>query len=169
MRLAATLSLGLVCLPIAVAESQDEAIAVRVNGESPVVDGQLGDEVWRDAPPITDFVQRNPIEGAAPSESTEVRFAYTDRDLFVAFRGWDRDPHAVYGRLVRRDQRTSVDQFSLFLDSYHDGRTAFEFTFNPSGARREDRSAAHSVLPAPLRRGGLARLRPAATAQHQPP
>jgi hypothetical protein len=137
VRLAATLSLALICLPIAVAQSQDEAIAVRVNGEAPVVDGQLGDEVWRYAPAITDFVQRNPIEGAAPSESTEVRFAYTDRDLFVAFRGWDRDPDRVYGRLVRRDQRTSADQFSLFLDSYHDGRTAFEFSFNPSGARRD--------------------------------
>jgi hypothetical protein len=125
------------CLPLAVAQPQDEAVAVRVNGEAPVVDGHLADEVWRDALPITDFVQRNPIEGAAPSESTEVRFAFTDRDLYVAFRGWDRDPDRVYGRLVRRDARTAVDQFSLFLDSYHDGRTAFEFTFNPSGARRD--------------------------------
>jgi hypothetical protein len=120
-----------------VARSQDEAVAVRVNGETPVVDGRLEDGAWRYAPAITDFLQRNPIEGAAPSESTEVRFVYTDRDLFVAFRGWDRDPDKVYGRLVRRDQRTSADQFSLFLDSYHDGRTAFEFSFNPSGARRD--------------------------------
>ncbi len=124
------------CMPTAGAVAQ-EAIAVRVNGETPVVDGQLRDPAWGYAPAITDFVQRNPIEGAAPSESTVVRFAYTDRDLFVAFRAYDRTPDRVYGRLVRRDQRTAADQLSLFIDSYHEGRTAYEFTFNPSGARRD--------------------------------
>ncbi|UCF41859.1 MAG: carbohydrate binding family 9 domain-containing protein [Gemmatimonadota bacterium] len=136
MRLVLTLSAALACLPTAIL-AQEDAVAVRVNGEAPVVDGRLGDAVWGYAPAITDFVQRNPIEGAAPSESTSVRFAYSDRDLYVAFRGYDRDPDRVYGRLVRRDQRTSADQFSMFLDSHHDGRTAYEFSFNPSGARRD--------------------------------
>jgi hypothetical protein len=114
-----------------------EAAAARVNGEEPVVDGRLEDPTWRYAIPVADFLQRNPVEGAVPSESTEVRFAYTDHDLYVAFRGFDRQPDRVYGRLVRRDQRASSDDFSLFLDSYHDKRTAFEFTINPSGARRD--------------------------------
>lgn len=117
--------------------AQDVARAVRVSGAPPVVDGVLDDQAWQAALPVTDFVQRNPVEGAAPSESTAVRFVYTDHDLYVAFRGYDREPGEVYGRLVRRDQRTAADYFSLFLDSYHDRRTAFEFSINPSGARRD--------------------------------
>ena len=111
--------------------------AVRVNGSNPVVDGKLDEASWLLAPVLADFLQRNPIEGAAPSESTEVRFLYSERDLYVAFRGFDRDPDLVYGRLIRRDGRTASDGFSIFIDSYHDRRTAFEFSFNPSGARRD--------------------------------
>ncbi|NIM50892.1 MAG: hypothetical protein GTN62_10630 [Gemmatimonadales bacterium] len=136
MRFIAALSLGLTCAS-ATGLAAQEARAVRVNGDAPVIDGRLGDIAWRYAPPLTEFLQRDPVEGAAPSESTEVRFAYTDRDLYVAFRGFDRDPDRVYGRLVRRDQRTSADYFSLFIDSYYDQRTAFEFSINPSGARRD--------------------------------
>ncbi|MGD2136029.1 MAG: DUF5916 domain-containing protein [Gemmatimonadales bacterium] len=119
------------------AAAQEDAIAVRANGVQPVVDGALNDSAWHAAPPVTAFRQRNPDEGAAPTESTAVRFVYTDYDLYVAFRGYDRSPSEVYGRLVRRDQRTAADYFSLFIDSYHDKRTAFEFSINPSGARRD--------------------------------
>jgi hypothetical protein len=66
-----------------------------------------------------------------------VRIGYDDHALFVAFRGFDRAPQQIDSRLVRRDQFVSADNFTLYLDSYADGRTAFEFTFNPSGARRD--------------------------------
>ncbi|MFQ5703746.1 MAG: DUF5916 domain-containing protein [Gemmatimonadales bacterium] len=111
--------------------------AVRVRGSAPQIDGRLDDPAWSLAPAITRFLQRNPVEGAVPSESTAVKFLYTDRSLFVAFRGYDSEPNKVYGRLVRRDQRTSADGFSLFIDSFHDRRSAFEFSFNPSGSRRD--------------------------------
>ncbi|MDH3366437.1 MAG: carbohydrate binding family 9 domain-containing protein [Gemmatimonadota bacterium] len=124
-------------LPLSRASGQDAARAVRTNGNDPVVDGRLDDPAWTEAPPLTAFLQRNPIEGAAPSESTEVRFLYTDHALFVGFRGFDREPGRIVSRLVRRDQRISADNFSLFLDTYHDRRTAFEISINPSGARRD--------------------------------
>jgi hypothetical protein len=121
----------------AITQSVEEATATRLNGSTPVIDGRLDDAVWQGIDALTDFVQQNPIEGAAPSESTEVRIAYDEHALFVAFRGYDRAPELVVGRLVRRDQRIAADNFSLFLDSYNDRRTAFEFSINPSGARRD--------------------------------
>jgi hypothetical protein len=117
--------------------AQQEAQAVRIRGEEPVIDGKLDDPAWGQAPPITQLIQREPVEGAAVSESTEVRFVYNDRALFVAFRGYDREPEKIVGRLVRRDQRIISDYFNLFLDTYYDRRTAFEFSINPSGARRD--------------------------------
>lgn len=114
-----------------------EARAVRIHGDPPAIDGRLDEPVWQEAPPITQFVQREPVEGRAASESTEVRFLYTDRALYVGFRGFDREPNRIVGRLVRRDQRIISDYFNLFIDSYYDRRSAFEFSLNPSGARRD--------------------------------
>ncbi len=119
------------------ASAQQEARAVRVVGEAPVVDGRLDDAAWRTAPPLTDLRQRDPVEGAAASESTAVRFVYDDDALYVGFRGYDDDPAGIVSHLVRRDQRVSADEFSVALDSYDDGRTAFAFIVNPSGARRD--------------------------------
>jgi hypothetical protein len=111
--------------------------AARLNGSAPVIDGRLDDPAWDSIVPLTAFLQRNPIEGAPASELTEVRIGYDDRALFVGFRGYDRNPELVTGRLVRRDQRISADNFSIALDTYNEGRTAFEFSVNPSGARRD--------------------------------
>ena len=111
--------------------------AIRALPGAPVVDGRLDDEAWRTAPPLTEFLQKNPIEGAVPSESTEVRFVYTDRALYVGFRGYDSEPDRVYGRLMRRDQRASADRFTVTIDSYYDRRTAFEISINPAGTRRD--------------------------------
>ncbi len=132
---------ALACSTPALAEAQQEAreatAATRLNGTTPVIDARLDDPAWDGVRPVTGFLQRNPIEGAAPSESTEVRIAYDDRALFVGFRGYDRNPDLVTGRLVRRDQRVSADNFTISLDTYADRRTAFEFSVNPSGARRD--------------------------------
>ena len=57
------------------------------------------------APPLAQLLQKEPVEGAVPSESTEVRFVYDNRALYVAFRAYDRQPERVYGRLMRRDGR----------------------------------------------------------------
>ena len=38
----------------------------------PEVDGWLNDPCWRMAIPVTDFIQFDPVEGAAPSETTTV-------------------------------------------------------------------------------------------------
>jgi hypothetical protein len=114
-----------------------EVRAVRFQAAAPEIDGRLDDDAWIDAPALTGLLQKDPVEGAAPSESTEVRFVYDDRALYVGFRAFDREPDRIYGRLVRRDQRATTDGFSLFIDSYYDHRTSYEFTFNPSGARRD--------------------------------
>ncbi len=111
------------------------AYTVRVQGEPPEIDGVLDDPAWEGVPPITRLIQREPREGEVVSESTTVRFVYTDKDLYVGFRGYDSQ--RPYGRLVRRDQRTAADYFNLYIDSYYNQLQAYEFAINPSGARRD--------------------------------
>lgn len=137
MRLRGAWCSGWALVVLAARVAAQDAHAVRVQGDPPVIDGRLDETVWKGAPPLTQFTQREPVEGAAASESTEVRFLYTDRALYVGFRAFDREPARIVGRLVRRDQRIISDYFNLFIDSYYDRRSGFEFDINPSGARRD--------------------------------
>ena len=52
---------------------------------TPVLDGRLDDVAWRAATPIDDLRQREPLEGAAATERTEVRVVFdaTDRKSVV--------------------------------------------------------------------------------------
>ncbi len=113
------------------------ARAVPATPQAPVLDGRLDDPAWALATPITDFVQRDPVEGAAPSERTEVRFVYTDAALYVSVRAYDSQPDAIVGRLTRRDEFSESDWIFVAIDSYMDRRTAFLFGVNAAGVKRD--------------------------------
>ncbi|HLM69302.1 MAG TPA: hypothetical protein VK358_17310, partial [Longimicrobium sp.] len=69
--------------------------AVRITGAAPQVDGRLDDAAWAAAPVMSDFVQKEPVEGAAPTDRTEVRFIYDDDALYIGARMHARDPRSV--------------------------------------------------------------------------
>ena len=47
------------------------------------VDGRLDEPAWLLAPIIDGFKQREPVEGAEPSERTVVRVLYDDEAIFI--------------------------------------------------------------------------------------
>ena len=104
---------------------------------APVLDGEDGDLVWRDAPAITQFRQHDPVEDGDPRFRTEARVAYDDRYLYVLVRAYDPAPDSVMAFLSRRDQRTQSDYIHLMVDSYNDKRTGYRFTVNPRGVKRD--------------------------------
>ncbi|MCY3791937.1 MAG: hypothetical protein OXH63_24435, partial [Gemmatimonadetes bacterium] len=57
----------------------------------PNIDGRLDDPVWDQAPTITDFFQREPVEGAPPTEQTQVRILFDDDYLYFALRCFDSE------------------------------------------------------------------------------
>src|SRR2546425_10880516 len=110
--------------------------AVRVD-RAPVVDGRLDDPEWSLAPAVTDFRQTDPDEGAPVSELTAVRVLYDGTAVYVGARLFDSAPARIVRRLARRDASTHSDEFRVFLDSYHDRRTAFEFIVNAAGVKKD--------------------------------
>ena len=52
--------------------------------EPPRIDGRLDDTVWSQAPVTDRFFQREPVEGARPTERTEVRVLFDDLHLYFA-------------------------------------------------------------------------------------
>ena len=66
--------------------TRKHAAAARVPNGAIRVDGRLDEPAWRTVTPVTDFVQKDPVEGAAPTDPMEVRIAYDDDVLYVGAR-----------------------------------------------------------------------------------
>ncbi len=112
--------------------------AVAVFSSAPmVIDGDFSEAAWEQAPRITDFLQREPAEGRAPTFATEARVVYDASALYVAVRAFDAEPDRIVGILTRRDQPSPSDWLSVVVDSYFDRRSAYEFAVNPVGVKRD--------------------------------
>ncbi|HYJ78098.1 MAG TPA: DUF5916 domain-containing protein, partial [Longimicrobiaceae bacterium] len=112
-----------------------QATAVRIQGRAPELDGRLDDAAWAAAPAVSDFVQKEPTEGAAPSGRTEVRFLYDDHALYVGARMHSPDPSSIQAPVSRRDNGVQAEFIQLSLDTYHDRRTAYTFGVTAAGTR----------------------------------
>jgi hypothetical protein len=97
------------------------------------IDGLRNDIAWGSAQSITSFTQREPDEGAGPTESTDVRVVYDDDALFVSARMYDSAPDSIVARLGRRDADLESDHFVVFLDPYNDDRSGYYFGINAAG------------------------------------
>jgi len=101
----------------------------------PVIDGKDDDAIWRTAPPITAFKQWQPTEGKEPRFKTEAKVAYDAANLYVFVRSFDPHPDSIIKLLERRDSFTPSDMVWVFVDSYHDRRTGYEFGVNAAGVK----------------------------------
>jgi len=110
--------------------------AVRAD-RAPQLDGRLDDAAWAQATSVRDLLQSVPDEGRPASESTEVRIVYDADAVYVGARLFDAEPGRIVRRLARRDASTHSDEFRVLFDSYHDRRTAFEFTVNAAGVHTD--------------------------------
>ncbi len=104
----------------------------------PTIDGRLDDAVWRSAEVLTDFVQREPVEGNPVSERTEVRILTDGEALYVGAWLYDREAHLIVpSEKIRDVTLTNSDYFAFILDTYHDRQNGFVFGTTPSGVEHD--------------------------------
>jgi hypothetical protein len=116
------------------AADRKQATATRIPNGSIRVDGRLDDEVWQKAMPITDFIQKEPNEGAAPTDPMEVRLAYDDEAFYVGARMHSGDGR-IQAPLGRRDATEQVEHILVAFDTFLDRRTAVVFGVTAAGVR----------------------------------
>lgn len=109
--------------------------AMRLTTSSPRIDGKIDDAVWSNAHWVTQFTQREPVEGGSPSVRTEVAFAYDDAALYVAARMQSPGGAPARALVTRRDREGSSEQLIISLDTYRDRRTAYSFGVTAAGVR----------------------------------
>src|SRR5689334_19595000 len=73
------------------------------------LDGTFNETVWDSVPAVSDFRQREPKDGGAPTFTTEVKVAYDDTSLYVAVRARDPEPNKLVGLRTRRDSQSPSD------------------------------------------------------------
>ena len=99
------------------------------------IDGRLDEEVYRQVPAITEFIQQEPQEGAPVSESTSAWVLYDDDNIYVSCRCLMADRSKIVANDMRRDSTNlrQNDNFGVFLDTFHDLRNGYLFYVSPVG------------------------------------
>ena len=102
--------------------------------ESPSIDGFLGEAVWQQAPVMTGFIQREPMDGQPASERTEVRVVFDAEALYVGVWAFDSQAENItYGERIRDYEVRQSDNVVFVLDTYNDDQNGFVFGTTPTG------------------------------------
>ena len=137
--------------PIVAQDEQVSAYRIRAGSPDAIrIDGRLTEDVWTRFPALTGFRQREPLEGLAATERTEIRIAYDDEALYIAVMAYDSRPDEIVARILQRDKLLKADRFgqagvtaagddvvAILLDPFHDHRNGVLFATNPNGAEFE--------------------------------
>ena len=103
------------------------------------LDGQLNEPVYQTVPPVTDFVQQEPNEGAPATEHTDVWVMFDSDHIYVSFRCLESDPAQMIVNEMRRDNSGVFRNANVafILDTFYDRRNGVEFLVNPMGGRMD--------------------------------
>ena len=137
------LTLNLVCL-LGISIFAQEIVPKRQyqttsigNQSAPKIDGLINDKAWELVKWSGNYVEWSPEENTAPTEQSQLKILYDDKNIFVAFRCFDKDPAGIVKRLSRRDGFDG-DWVEINIASLGDERTAYSFTISVSGVKGEE-------------------------------
>ncbi|MCK4764875.1 MAG: carbohydrate binding family 9 domain-containing protein [Candidatus Aminicenantes bacterium] len=128
------LTIGSVLYPAAV-----HLQAVKIN-TGPKIDGLLNDAVWQEALPFSNFKMIDPDVGQKPSEKTELRVLYDEKNLYIGVFCFTSDPAQITVTNLKHDQgerERGNDLVRVLLDPFQDKRNAYVFFVTAGGARTD--------------------------------
>jgi hypothetical protein len=108
----------------------------------PKIDASLDEPAWQNAVVAKDFIQNFPKPGDAASVKSEVKIMYDNNAIYIGAVLFD-DPALIRKQLTARDgeQRTDVDYFSVFFDTYNDNQNGFQFLVTSANVQTDARLA----------------------------
>lgn len=109
-------------------------ITHRLTTPPPVIDGKLNDACWKTGTWSTHFTQLVPDEGGKPSQRTELKILYDNKNIYVAIRAYDTHPNKIQKIAGPRDEFQG-DMVGVNFDSYNDDQTGFEFDLTAYGQK----------------------------------
>ncbi len=100
-----------------------------------VIDGELNDEDWKNAPAATNFVQRQPTYKKPErfENRTEVKILYDDDAIYIAGYCHESNKDSISSELVGRDMIGANDFLGVIFDTYNDRINGFGYYVTPLG------------------------------------
>ena len=104
-------------------------------GETLRLDGTLSNPAWQRAPVHRQFVEKDPVNGAAPPQETQVQVLFDERALYVGITALDTAPERIRMPLVRADQVNRTQDFVVvYIDAIGTRSAAQFFRVNAAGS-----------------------------------
>ncbi|MDO8794687.1 MAG: DUF5916 domain-containing protein, partial [Vicinamibacterales bacterium] len=119
-------------------DEQGRATVRAVRIEAPIkVDGRMNEAPYGQVPPMTDFIQMEPVEGQPATEKTEVWVFFDQQNIYVTARCYESHPERMIVNELRYDHAniTQNDYIAFGFDTFYDRRNGYGFTINPLAGR----------------------------------
>ena len=120
---------GLLCITL-YCFSQRELTAKRIQSEI-TIDGNLDESAWGTAEVATGFKNWQPLAGATPSNTTEVKMMYDDKAIYIGALLQVKQPNQILRQLSERDDSLNTNWFRITIDAYQDGQNGIGFFLHP--------------------------------------
>ena len=82
---------------------------------------------------VSNFIQREPVDGVPASQQTDVYLGYDAKNLYAVFVAHDSDPNKIRATMSHRENIFGDDIVEIMLDTFQDERRAYAFIANPLG------------------------------------
>lgn len=116
---------------------------------APIIDGKMNDAVWNDAAIGTHFSCMMPDNGKhlAHDFRTEWKGAYDNQAIYFIVKMYDPSPDSILKQLSERDdlEKTNTDQVGLWINTYNDGQTDFNFSVSAAGVQGDAKYSTQDV------------------------
>ncbi len=119
--------------------AQSKSITASRTVEKMIVDGFANEATWKTADIAMGFLERNPTEGNAPQQKTEVKIVFDDNAVYVLGYCFDTYPDSILTQLGERDDELNADLFTVSFDTYNKMLDAFRFSVSASGVQSDSR------------------------------
>jgi hypothetical protein len=119
--------------------------AKRIIG-SIIIDGDLNDTAWKNAPMAKDFVELrpHPFKKESILNRTEVYFLYSDEGLYIGGYCHEATKDSISTELAGRDGFGNNDFIGIVFDTYKDKLNGFEYFTTPLGEQMDAKFAPNS-------------------------
>jgi len=101
------------------------------------LDGRLDEAAWQSATAIPIRYEWFPGDNTPASVETTCLVTFDRSHLYVGFRAKDPQPASIRANLADRDAPFQDDTVGFMLDTFNDGRRAFQFRINARGVQMD--------------------------------
>ncbi len=113
------------------------SLNIKKISEELIIDGELNETVWQNAPKADDFKQYFPTDTVDALGQSELQLVYDDDFLYVSIKCYSAGPDWVVNSLKRDYRGGGIDNMTLTFDAFRDKTNAYFFGINAEGVLRE--------------------------------